>query len=228
MPVPRAQAGQQHRRTGRQGAHCLGGHHRRWQLRRGGARIVSEGGAHQALRSLRSELQVCVWCRFFDFGMEPSTMNLKFARHCWQTQSAACQRDPREDVASDVHMERLSRFGICCYEDWCIWGRGDHACGRGHASSNNKVCQISKDFVVKMWRPGYTYSVVTETVFPEPIPKLFTEVRQGLAHGRGIFAFEVVDTNANMMRATFKPFFCFVFSNWVDPGVVRYVACAVA
>ena len=37
-----------------------------------------------------------------------------------------------------------------------------------------------------------------QTVFPEPILTLAIEVRHGLAHGRGIFAFEIVDYVACM------------------------------
>ena len=70
--------------------------------------------------------------------------------------------------------------------------------------------QVSKDFVVKVLKQSYIHSVVTWTVVPKPFLTLTTEVSQDLAHGRGIFAFEVVGTNMNTWASDVQVFFCIV------------------
>ena len=126
---PRAQTGQRHGRSARQGAHCFGGHLLRWQLRRASARIVFERGARLGL--------FAKFALFSEFGMEAITM--KCVRHWRELQGTAGQlraqrgqRGPCKDRTSDVlgtlvpfrHLlsQRLVHLGArlhvrCCHRD---------------------------------------------------------------------------------------------------------------
>ena len=144
-------------------------------------------------RARSSRLELLVWAQssFFEFGVEPSTMSLKFARR-WRKYKALLANSGRSVVnetpvmmARETFLERLYRFNQHLLLP--------------------RLAHLVADATTPAQRPGIR--IVQQKLVPGfegPIPTLATEVRLGLAHGRGIFAFEVVDTNVNMMRAMFK------------------------
>ena len=113
------------KRTGRatagqvfdRGAHCLGGDHLVWQLRRVGARIVFEGSAR--LRLFEVRVQNC-WCApRAVLAWSPRTMNLTLPRQ-WRNCKALLANSKRSEVkgtpvkmACQTFLERLHRFGTC-------------------------------------------------------------------------------------------------------------------
>ena len=128
---------------------------------------------------------------FFEFGVEPSTLSLMFARR-WRKYKARLANSGRSVVnetpvmvARETFLERLYRFN-----QHLLLPRLAHLGADATTPAQRPRIRIVQQKLV----PG----------FERLIPTLATEVRLGLAHGRGIFAFEVVDTNVNMMRAMFK------------------------
>ena len=125
---------------------------------------------------------------FFESCMESSTMNFNFTRH-WRNRNALLAKSERNVVNGIREDERqllLQRLVL-------LGAEATTSAQRPRLRmSNNNMCQVSKDFVVKMLRPGYIVSVVTGT---------FSRA----------YSHALVDTNVNMMQTTFKPFFCVSF-----------------
>ena len=103
LPVPRARAGQRHWRIARQGANCFGGHHLRWQLRRGGARMVFEGGTRSKFAfeaaGVRPEQFFRIWCGALHHELEVCEALAEVQGPAGQLRAQRGQRDPRDDGA---------------------------------------------------------------------------------------------------------------------------------
>ena len=148
--------------------------------------IILDGSCGEAVRARfskvararSSRLDLLVWAQssFFEFGVEPSTMSLKFARR-WRKYKALLANSGRSVVnetpvmmARETFLERMYRFNICCYQDWPILEpmRPRPHNGRRYASSSKNLCQVSKGLFqrsprrsVWVWRMGGASSLST-------------------------------------------------------------------